>query len=237
MRLLREEEEASAGGGPRVWICVATEGWDAASRSAVATGALCFASAPELVRVPERLTPPALPEDWRREVAVPCGALRASVRFSEKLVEIASASGDSIPAVSAALAMVAHEAWGAYVSDPTGLGDLPPAGPADPTVSAGASGAALPAAARNLLEALESLGEPAAAEEVAALFPGRAAARRRAVLLRKALLSRDASGRLSPGSRRCPVDSSTRSKWLLAWAGRPWARPRAVSTGSCAREP
>ncbi|MEP6769767.1 MAG: sigma 54-interacting transcriptional regulator [Acidobacteriota bacterium] len=218
LRLLREEEEASAGGSPRVWICAAMESWDADARSAVAAGALCFASAPELVRVPERLAPPALPEEWRREVAVPCGALRASVRFSERLVEIAAESGDSSLAVGAALAMVAHETWGAYVSDPTGLGVLPPAGAADRTVSGGAPPAVLPPAARDLLEALESLEEPAAAEEVAALFPGRAAARRRALLLREALLTRDASGRLSPGSRRCPVDASTRSKWLLAWA-------------------
>ncbi|MCA1580603.1 MAG: sigma-54 dependent transcriptional regulator [Acidobacteria bacterium] len=218
VRLLREEEEARPAGGPRTWICVGMETWGDASRSAVAAGALCVAGAPEILRVPERLPPPASPEAWRREIAVPCGALRASVRFSEKLAEIAAAAGDPTLAVSAAFAMVAHEGWGAYVSDPTGLGSLPPDGTAERAVTGPASAADLPASARNLLEAIEALEEPAAPEEVAVLFPGRAAARTRASLLRKGLLARDASGRISPGNRRCPVDSAARSKWLLAWA-------------------
>ncbi|MEP6800980.1 MAG: sigma-54 dependent transcriptional regulator [Acidobacteriota bacterium] len=215
VRVLREQE---AGGEqrPRVWICVGLESWDAVSRASIEAGSLCLPGLTEVVPVADAVARPSLAEEWRREIAVPCGAVRASVRFSQKLAEIAAASGDPSAAVSAAREMVAHEGWGPYVADPTGHAPLPPAEKAAteqvelfPSPSPGE---------QRILEALESLGEAAAPQEIAALFPGRSSGSAVAALVRRGILARDLSGRLAMIVRPAAVDSATRSKWLRAWA-------------------
>ncbi len=215
VRVLREQDEASSEPRPRVWICVGLESWDAVSRASIEAGSLCLPDLPEVVPVAETLARPSLPEEWRREIAVPCGAVHASVRFSQKLAEIAAASGDPAAAVTAAREMVAHEGWGPYVADPTGHAPLPSVSEAG--TERGRVFRSRSPAQRRFLEALESLGEPAAPEEIAALFPGRSAGNGFAALVRRGVLARELSGRLVV-VRAAGVDSATRSKWLRAWA-------------------
>ncbi|MEO8188747.1 MAG: sigma 54-interacting transcriptional regulator [Acidobacteriota bacterium] len=213
IRALREQEEAAGNPGPAVWICVDLESWDPTSRAAIAAGSLCLPGAPEVVSVPAAVKCPTLPEDWRQELAVPCGAVRASLRFFERVAEIAGRSG-SAAAVSAAREMVAHETWGSCVADPTGHAPLPVF--AEPPAAAPAKAFGSPAR-RKLLEALEALGEPATREEISALFPGRSAVRTAAALVRAGSFLVDASGRLAPAGS-LTVDSAARSQWLRAWA-------------------
>ncbi len=214
VRVLRAREEAAGNPGSTVWICIGLESWDPISRAAIAAGSLCLPAAPEVVPVPAADAAPTLPEEWRRELAVPCGAVRASVRFFERLAAIAVRSGSAAAAVSAAREMVAHETWGACVADPTGHAPLPAL--AEAPVAALASPSGSPAR-RKLLEALESLGEPATREEISALFPGRTAVVTAAALVRAGALAVDVSGRLSP-ARPLAVDSAARSRWMRAWA-------------------
>jgi DNA-binding NtrC family response regulator/tetratricopeptide (TPR) repeat protein len=115
--------------------------------------------------------PPRTPDEWRRDLLVPCGTVRATLRFCERLAELSKGGGADAAARARALglAMVEHPAWRAYVADPTGDAALPPSvapahgrRAADPVESALARGDAASAldAARRRIEA-ESRGSGA----------------------------------------------------------------------------
>ncbi|MEO8432744.1 MAG: sigma 54-interacting transcriptional regulator [Acidobacteriota bacterium] len=224
-RELRLEASDEAGARRSVWICVAMDRWDAMSRSAVRVAALSADPPAELVTVDEAVPAPSAAGDWRSAIYVPCGTVRASLRFSERLAEVAERRPGEMP--EAALRRVRDPGWASFVADPTGDAPLPEprreGGPPDGT-------AGLTAAERRLWEALAVLDGPPSRGELEALFPTRSLSLRLRALERRLLVRIDRSGLPEP----CPVpsdaiSSGSRRGWLLRWAGVSRAPGRRVS--------
>ena len=200
-----------------VWICVAMDAWDSVSRAAVLTAAASAEPPVELVPIPETAPSPSLVEDWRFAIWVPCGSVRASLRYSESVAGMAGQARDGMP--NAALRCVRDGRWAAYAADATGDAPVPqpPGGdgivapPARPTP-------ALTPAERRVVEALAALDGPPERAEIEALFPGPTLSRTLRRLVRRALVETDAAGR----TRLCRRDAfhlepEARVAWLRRW--------------------
>ena len=139
-RRLRELAERDASSGPAVWIAAGVETWDPLSRIALEMAKRSLPAEIALRRLPSRLPAPRQPDEWRREIFVPCGSLPATLRFYERLSGEAGEDPDRGARLSEAA--VASDAWAAFASDPTGQAPLPfpvpltkvPSPPASPTV-------------------------------------------------------------------------------------------------------
>jgi len=121
-RRLRARHEREAGGRKAVWIAVDPRSWDRVSRRAFDTAARHLDGEVDVVEVPPVAPAPRLPDEWRREIWVPCGALQASVRFYEALAERTREAPGAAGALVAAA--VSSPGWAAFAADATG--DLPP---------------------------------------------------------------------------------------------------------------
>src|SRR5207253_8445909 len=102
---------------------VDVERWDSLSRRAFETAARALGEEVETVVVPATLAPPLLPDEWRREVFVPCGTLNASLRFYEKFGSLAQERPSE--ARTLAEGAVRSSDWAAFAGDPTGDAALP----------------------------------------------------------------------------------------------------------------
>src|SRR5258706_1960922 len=122
-RALRERHAAESRGRRAVWIAVDTERWDALSRRAFETAAAALGEEVETVLVPAAPPPPLMPDEWRREIFVPCGTLNASLRFYDDLASLAREA----PSRARDLAETAVRSldWAAFGGDPTGDAPLP----------------------------------------------------------------------------------------------------------------
>lgn len=119
---LRARHERESGGRKAAWIAVGRELWDGMSRRGFDVAARQLDAEVEIVEVPLVAPPPRLPDDWRREIWVPCGTLQASVRFYQDLAESTRDASDS--ALPRILSAVSCAQWAAFAGDPTG--DTPP---------------------------------------------------------------------------------------------------------------
>jgi DNA-binding NtrC family response regulator/tetratricopeptide (TPR) repeat protein len=214
-RALRESHQRSAGARRPLWIAVERARWDHFSRSAFETAARALAADVEVRILDDSAPVPQLPDEWRREIFVPCGTLSGSLRFYERFAELARRE----PAAARSLAesLTAAAEWAAFAADPTGDAPLPLPRPA----AGSAPAAALPALERELLEALAALDGPVAGAALARLFPRRAIAR----VLERFRSSGEAScdsserWRITPsGDRRISLSPARRRVVCLRWA-------------------
>jgi transcriptional regulator with AAA-type ATPase domain len=120
LRALAMEDASS---GRTAWIAAGVESWDALSRRAFETAARCLSAEVEVRFLSSRETPPTLPDEWRREIFVPCGSLAASLRFYEWLADAARPNPHD--AETLVLASLASDSWAAFAADPTGHVPLP----------------------------------------------------------------------------------------------------------------
>ena len=214
-RALRERHLREAGGRPAVWIAVEPERWDGLSRRAFETASLALGGELEVTIVPACATPPLLPDEWRREVYVPCGTLHASLRFYERLASLAQAEPSSGRCL--AEAMVRSAEWAAFAADATGDAPVP-----DPGVSAVAAFLRPdePALDSEILEALGIAARPVESREIARLFPRRAVAPCLDALEAQGEVEREPSGRWRLRSRpRGPrLSASRREEICRRWA-------------------
>jgi len=122
-RRLRELAERDVSAGPAVWIAAGVEGWDEISRRALDMAARSLPAELDLRRLPLRPPAPRHPDEWRREIFVPCGSVAASLRFYERLSE--EAGEDPEAGARIAEAAVASGTWAAFVSDAAGQAPVP----------------------------------------------------------------------------------------------------------------
>mgnify|MGYP003694397577 CR=1 FL=1 len=122
-RALRERHGTESRGRRAVWIAVDTERWDALSRRAFETAAAALGEEVETVPVPAATPPPLMPDEWRREIFVPCGTLNGSLRFYDELANLARE--DPSRARDLAETAVRSVDWAAFAGDPTGDAPLP----------------------------------------------------------------------------------------------------------------
>jgi len=171
-RALRERHAKESRGRCALWIAVDVEQWDSLSRTAFETAARALGRDVETVVVPAALAPPLLPDEWRREIFVPCGTLNASLRFYEKFASLVQ----ECPSEARALAegAVRSPDWAAFVADPTGDAALPAMLLAAPAPPARSRRTALET---EVLEALSVSGGPCGEPALARLFPRRNVAR------------------------------------------------------------
>jgi tetratricopeptide (TPR) repeat protein len=171
-RALRERHARESRGRRALWIAVDVERWDSLSRRAFETAARALGRDVETVIVPAALAPPLLPDEWRREIFVPCGTLNASLRFYEKFASLAQ----ECPSEARALAegAVRSPDWAAFAADPTGDAALPAMLLAAPVLPARSR---RPALETEVLEALSVSGGPCGLPALARLFPRRNVAR------------------------------------------------------------
>ena len=213
-RRLRERHAADADGRRAVWIAVEPESWDVVSRRAFESAARGLAGDVEVVTCALSMAPPLFPDEWRREIFVPCGSLHASLRFYEQFAE--SLRGDASAARLAAGEILASPAWAAFVSDPTGHAPLPGRG------SAGISGLPERAGAeREVLEQLAVCDRPVLEATLVRAVPGRVSQRALRRLERNGAVRRDGADRLtlSPAARAAVGPSAARRRALCRrWA-------------------
>ena len=228
-RRLRERHAAEAGGAAAVWIAVEPESWDVVSRRAFESASRILGGEVEIAACPGSTAPPLFPDEWRREIFVPCGALRASLRFYEEFA--GSVRANPSGARVAAAEFAASPQWAAFVSDSTGDGPLPGA---PSTRSSGPPEYAAPD--REVLEHLAVCDRPVSGAALARAVPGQAAQRAVLRLQKSGVLRRDGTGRLtlaaaaraavgvSAARRRAlcrrwaaaEEDPARRTEWLLA---------------------
>ena len=122
-RALRERHATESRGRRGVWIAVDPERWDALSRRAFETAAAALGEEIETVLVPAATPPALMPDEWRREIFVPCGTLNASLRFYDELASLARE--DPSRARDLAETAVRSADWAAFAGDPTGDAPLP----------------------------------------------------------------------------------------------------------------
>ncbi len=144
-RRLRELARLAAARGPAAWITAGLERWDALSRRSFETASRFLPPEIELRAVPSRAAAPRLPDEWRREVFVPCGSIAAALRFYQWLADEVREEPDT--ARDVLLACLESEQWAAFVCDPTGQAPLP----APRRGAAGAAAQALTASEREVL--------------------------------------------------------------------------------------
>jgi DNA-binding NtrC family response regulator/tetratricopeptide (TPR) repeat protein len=227
VRFLRERHEAEAASRSADWIAVEPGSWDGLSRRAFEAAARSLAGRVQVIVV-ETLPAPLHPDEWRREIYVPCGTLHASLRFYEELARVARA--DPPGARRAARDLVGTAGWAAFASDPTGDAPLPAGAPFEAERTADRT-----AAERDVLEHVGVSTLPVPVTTLLRALPGPAARRAVTALLRRGDLVQDLSGRLSlsaenrssappPPARRREIcrrwaaveeDSPGRIRWLL----------------------
>ncbi len=216
-RRLRRLAEEDASPGRAAWIAAAPERWDALSRRAFETAARFHPRQIEVRTLPAKIPGPRLPDQWRREIFVPCGSIAASLRFYEWFAD--EVRSDPAAARDVALDCLASPGWAAFASDPTGQAPLPRGGSSSP-----APVPAPGAAEREVLAWLASREGPSPGAEVAEAC-GRAA---RAVLLRlaeKGLAEAVPPGwRATASGRRAAPTGAEAAALCRGWAARQ-ARP------------
>ncbi len=171
-RALRERHARESGGRRALWIAVDAERWDSLSRGAFETAARVLGEDVDVVFVPAAVAPPLLPDEWRREIFVPCGTLNASLRFYERVASLAQE--DPSRARQLAEESVRSPDWAAFASDPTGDAALPETRLPAPDLLAASP---RPSREAEILEALSVHGGACAAASLSRLFPGRGLAR------------------------------------------------------------
>ena len=136
-RWLRERHAREAGGRRAVWIASEPLQWDTLSHRAFQTALRSLDGEVEAVEIPSQPAPPRLPDEWRREVFVPCGTLAASLRLYEALaVRAGESPGFGLGLLRAA---VGSTGWAGFAGDATG--------DTAPPLPASGGGEDLPAAA------------------------------------------------------------------------------------------
>ena len=214
-RRLRERHAVEAAGGVAVWIAVEPETWDAVSRRAFEAAARGLAGEVETVSCPSGGKPPIYPDEWRHEVFIPCGTLRASLRLYEEFAAIVRE--DPAGARLAASELLASPRWASFAADPTGDAPLPA------RLTAPTAGALdRPAHEQSVLLQLSVCDRPVSGEALAKALPGAAPRRALARLEKMGQLRRDAAGRfsLAPAARAGAVFSSARGREACRlWAG------------------
>ncbi len=216
-RALRERHAREAGGRRALWIAVEPERWDLLSRRAFEMASRALAEEVEATVIPAALPPPRLPDEWRREIFVPCGTLGASLRFYESFADLVRE--DPSAARSIAERILSSSQWAAFVADATGDAPLP----VSPPASAGTAleTGEVTAPERELLESLSVIEVPVGSRELVRLFPQRNLPR----LLRQLesrgdiVGERDGSWRLTPCARhRVKISASKRQEICRRWA-------------------
>jgi transcriptional regulator with AAA-type ATPase domain/tetratricopeptide (TPR) repeat protein len=208
-RELRERHVREKSRLPAIWIAVEPGRWDDLSRRAFEAAVHALGDEVEQRVIKGGTTAPRLPDEWRREVFVPCGTLSASLRFYEGLAELARP--DPVGGLDLARRAAASERWASFVSDPTGSAPLP----LPSTAAAGASVllAEIPAPEREVLEALAAHELPMEVQTLARMLPRR---RLSGVLSRiesRGEATRDVAGvwRIAePGRRKVALSQSRR---------------------------
>ena len=122
-RRLREAAASVAPGRRPVWIAVAPERWDELSRRGFDAARLALAERVDVVTVPAQLPAPVGPDEWRRALWVPTGAIAGSVRFFEWFVRTVAAGPHG--AIARAREVLASPGFAAFVADATGQAPLP----------------------------------------------------------------------------------------------------------------
>ncbi len=214
-RQLRGAFEEEGGRRP-LWIAVEMDRWDLLSRQAFQSVSEGLAHKLEIVEIrgpsPQL---PRLPDEWRREIFVPCGTLAGSLRFYERFADLVRSDPGAGRGLAAALTSCAE--WAAFVSDPTGDGRLPDPLPAPPTRAVGAEPAPLE---RDVLEAL-SVRDAVSAESLARVFPRRSVGRVLDRLAARGDAARDSRGRWqirAPGRGRIHPTPARVRAMCLRWA-------------------
>ncbi|MDQ6894738.1 MAG: sigma 54-interacting transcriptional regulator [Acidobacteriota bacterium] len=211
-------ERARSSVAPGLRICVGIDAWDPLVREAVEAEAAARPGGAELLRIPASAPPPALPDEWRSALFVPCGGVAASLRFYERLSEIGAEAGAASAAI-AARRIVADPGWAPFASDLTGYAPLPHWQPGEHPgrLQAGR----VPPAGRRILEALSALGEPCEQAELEALLPRAAAPAAVERMVRRGALSRDGAGRLrtGPNGGGRGLEPARRRALLARWLG------------------
>ena len=208
-RALRERHARESGGRRALWIAVDAERWDPVSRRAFETAARALGQDVETVFVPGAIAPPLLPDEWRREIFVPCGTLNSSLRFYEKFASLA----EECPSEAWRLAegSVRSVDWAAFAADPTGDAALPAMLLAGPALAAPSR---RPASEIEVLEALSVSGRPCGEPTLARLLPCRDLARLLGRLERHGDIAHEIGDRwrLSPRGGRAVRLSASRRK-------------------------
>jgi DNA-binding NtrC family response regulator len=124
-RRLRELARSQVSGGRSVWIAAGVEQWDPVSRRAFQTAERLLPTDIEVRRLPSVLPAPRLPDEWRREVFVPCGSIAGALRFYECVA--ARAPDDPAGVPDLVRDWVSSDQWAAFASDSTGQAPLPQA--------------------------------------------------------------------------------------------------------------
>ncbi|HTD51700.1 MAG TPA: hypothetical protein VK780_01625, partial [Thermoanaerobaculia bacterium] len=217
-RALRESHPRRDSSRQSLWIAVEPDRWDSISRHAFETARRALGEEIEVVTLDGQVPAPVLPDEWRREIFVPCGTLSASLRFYDTFSQLVRSEPSS--AGSVAERLTASPEWARFVADPTGDAPLPNAVAEQPEVSA--AGARLPAGLeRDLLDSLAAYGGAASSARLSRLFPGRALSSSLERLRSRGEVRRDASGCWSlsaSGSRQAPSTPERRRLLCGRWA-------------------
>src|SRR5207253_11518945 len=171
----------------------------------------------EVVTLDGQVPTPVLPDEWRREIFVPCGTLSASLRFYDIFSQLVRAEPAS--AGSVAQRLTASPEWARFVADPTGDAPLPVATAEQPEVPL--AGGSRPASLeRELRDSLAAYGGAASTDRLSRLFPGRALSTSLERLRSWGHVTRDASGRwsVSPSGRREALSTPARHLLCRRWA-------------------
>ena len=189
IRALRERHAREAEGRRALWIAVEPDRWDELSRRAFETASRALRGEVETEIVAATTAPPLLPDEWRREIFVPCGTLNASLKFYERFAALAQANASG--ARSLAEEILRSPGWAAYASDPTGDGAVP-APPAPP--DSASSPVVRSRLESELLEAISVIGGPVETQRLAPLFPPRDLRRGLSLLEERGDIERAAAG-------------------------------------------
>jgi DNA-binding NtrC family response regulator len=124
-RRLRELAHSQVSAGRSVWIAAGVEQWDPVSRRAFQTAERLLPAEIEVRRLPPVLPAPRLPDEWRREIFVPCGSIAGALRFYECVAGRAQDDPAGVP--NLVRDWVSADQWAAFASDSTGQAPLPEA--------------------------------------------------------------------------------------------------------------
>ncbi|HTO87389.1 MAG TPA: sigma 54-interacting transcriptional regulator [Thermoanaerobaculia bacterium] len=122
-RRLRELARSQVSAGRSVWIAAGIEHWDPVSRRAFETAERSLPAEIEVRRLPAVLPAPRLPDEWRREIFVPCGSFAGALRFYECVAGRAQEDPAGVPDL--VRDWVSSDHWAAFASDSTGQAPLP----------------------------------------------------------------------------------------------------------------
>ncbi|HEX7252234.1 MAG TPA: hypothetical protein VF376_05065, partial [Thermoanaerobaculia bacterium] len=198
-RALRVRHTREDSKQPSVWIAVNPDRWDDLSRRAFDAATRALAGKVEARVLAGEAPVPRLPDEWRREIFVPCGTLGASLRFYEELAALARS--DPRAGLDLVRGALASDQWGAFVADPTGNGPLPLPRSIPESGVARSADAATPV--DEVLEFLAAFDAPIGGPGLARLFPRRPLSRILSSLESRGWATRVADGwRLAESARR-----------------------------------